>query len=107
MCESLGIKHRKAIPVTAFVIIPKLIHDITTVKAMIGFSMGGQVSYHWGLMYPEYVDSLVITSSSAETSYHNQAFLEGPKAALVASEGFNNGDYEGTGPLEGKRAFGR
>jgi hypothetical protein len=38
--------------------------------------------------------------------YEMQSFLEGPKAALVASKDFDNGHYQKT-PQYGLRAFGR
>ncbi|KAK5061201.1 hypothetical protein LTR84_007743 [Exophiala bonariae] len=53
--------------------------------AVIGFSMGGQQAYHWGVMYPEFVGHVVAICSSARTSAHNYAFLEGPIAALTNS----------------------
>lgn len=53
--------------------------------AVMGFSMGGQQAYHWGVMYPEYVRNVVAICSSARTSAHNYAFLEGPIAALTNS----------------------
>lgn len=40
------------------------------------------------------------------TYHQNTSFLEGPKAALVASKDFENGHYQKT-PQFGIRAFGR
>lgn len=48
----------------------------------------------------------VVLCGSARTSPHNICFLEGPKAALVASQGFDGGHYTTT-PQHGIRAFGR
>lgn len=48
----------------------------------------------------EIVERIVATCSSSKTSIHNKAFLEGPKAALIAS-----GDYSVNG--KGTKAFGR
>ncbi|RVX75204.1 hypothetical protein B0A52_00556 [Exophiala mesophila] len=58
---------------------------ITSLAAVIGFSMGGQQAYHWATMYPDFVQRVVAICSSARTSAHNYAFLEGPIAALTNS----------------------
>lgn len=48
-------------------------------------------------------------AGSARTSWHNYSFLEGPKAALLASEDFHDGRYAEKGVVcnKGTRAFGR
>ncbi|KAH9479761.1 Homoserine O-acetyltransferase [Psilocybe cubensis] len=74
--------------------------------AVVGFSMGGQQAYYWAVMYPDFVERYVAICGSARTSPHNQCFLEGPKAALLASKDFDGGHYK-TQPEIGKRAFGR
>ncbi|KAF9054630.1 alpha/beta hydrolase fold protein [Panaeolus papilionaceus] len=79
---------------------------VKKVFAVIGFSMGGQQAYHWPVMYPDLVERYVVICGSARTSPHNISFLEGPKAALVASKDFENGHYKIT-PQHGIRAFGR
>ncbi|KAF5316755.1 hypothetical protein D9619_006541 [Psilocybe cf. subviscida] len=79
---------------------------VKKVYSVIGFSMGGQQAYHWAVMYPEYVERYVVICGSARTSPHNRCFLEGPKAALAASQGFQGGHYRET-PQLGIRAFGR
>ncbi|KZT29002.1 homoserine O-acetyltransferase [Neolentinus lepideus HHB14362 ss-1] len=79
---------------------------IEHVYGVVGFSMGGQLAYHWAVMYPNYIDKYVCICGSARTSPHNKAFLEGPKAALVASKDFDNGHYTQT-PQHGIRAFSR
>jgi homoserine acetyltransferase len=56
--------------------------DIRSIDVMLGFSMGGQCTYHWIAMYPDFIRNAVIMCSSARTSLHNYQFLEGPKAAL-------------------------
>lgn len=47
-----------------------------------GFSMGGQMAYHWSILYPDFVKNAVVICSSARTSRHNYQFLEGPRTAL-------------------------
>ncbi|KAH9839211.1 homoserine O-acetyltransferase [Rhodofomes roseus] len=79
---------------------------VQKVHCVIGFSMGGQQSYHWAAMYPDYVEKFIAICGSARTSPHNKCFLEGPKAALVASKDFDNGHYKAH-PDIGVRAFGR
>ncbi|OCT53011.1 hypothetical protein CLCR_10345 [Cladophialophora carrionii] len=54
-------------------------------EAVVGFSMGGQQAYHWAVLYPGFVKRVVAICSSARTSLHNYAFLEGPVAALTSS----------------------
>ncbi|KAK3202041.1 hypothetical protein GRF29_164g1572715 [Pseudopithomyces chartarum] len=71
--------------------------NIQAVDVMLGFSMGGQITYHWVAMYPDFVSKAVIVCSSARTSRHNFQFLEGPRAGLE-----NARDEE-----SGKLAFGK
>jgi homoserine O-acetyltransferase len=56
--------------------------NIPALDVVVGFSMGGQCTYYWSVMYPDLVRNAVIICSSARTSRHNYQFLEGPKAAL-------------------------
>ncbi|KAK4869291.1 hypothetical protein LT330_006291 [Penicillium expansum] len=90
----------------------QLIHShlkIQAIDVVVGFSMGGQCSYYWTLMYPELVRNAVIICSSARTSRHNYQFLEGPKAALEYSADYRKGDSTrpSSKPLGGLRAFGK
>jgi homoserine acetyltransferase len=90
---------------------------ITTIEAVIGFSMGGQQAYYWSVMnanpttLPSRIKlkSIVAICTSAKTSGHNYAFLEGPIAALETSWDYDNGAYRENKikPAEGLRAFGR
>ncbi|KAG2342919.1 homoserine acetyltransferase, partial [Suillus weaverae] len=76
------------------------------VFCVVGFSMGGQQAYHWPVIFPDFVERFVPICSSARTSPHNQCFLEGPKAAMLASKDFDDGHYQST-PQHGIRAFAR
>ncbi|KAJ4357243.1 uncharacterized protein N0V89_001818 [Didymosphaeria variabile] len=72
--------------------------QIESVDAMLGFSMGGQITYHWITMqvlpgYPDFVRKAVIVCSSAQTSRHNFQFLEGPRAALENAKDEESGKY--------------
>ena len=46
--------------------------------------MGAGQTYQWATMYPDFMDIAVPFCGSAKTSLHNQVFLEGAKAALIA-----------------------
>ncbi|KAF1942404.1 homoserine acetyltransferase family protein [Clathrospora elynae] len=70
---------------------------IKEVDVMLGFSMGGQITYHWLATHPSFIKNAVIVCSSAKTSRHNFQFLEGPKAALENA----------TSEPRGVRAFGK
>ncbi|KIJ49378.1 hypothetical protein M422DRAFT_74514 [Sphaerobolus stellatus SS14] len=79
---------------------------IKKVYCAVGFSMGGQTAYYWALMYPDIVERFVAICGSARTSPHNKCFIEGPKSALLASRGFESGNYL-VNPDIGVRAFAR
>jgi len=83
--------------------------DFKSLDAVVGFSMGGQTTYTWAAMYPEFVKNAVPICSSARTSLHNYQFLEGPKAALMNSIDYEDGKYKEKGiiPYRGLHAFGR
>ncbi|KAL9622505.1 MAG: hypothetical protein Q9160_003181 [Pyrenula sp. 1 TL-2023] len=82
---------------------------INHLKAVIGFSMGGQQAYYWAAMYPTFLDYAIPVCSSARTSPHNIAFLEGPVSALINSTDYHGGEYRSKGvkPERGLKAFGR
>ncbi|KAL8874979.1 MAG: hypothetical protein Q9198_006598 [Flavoplaca austrocitrina] len=82
---------------------------IKELDAIVGFSMGGQQAYYWACMYPRFMKYVIPICSSAKTSLHNYAFLEGPKAALTNSIDYEDGAYRAKGvrPTRGLRAFGR
>lgn len=87
--------------------------ELTSLDVVLGFSMGGQQAYHWAVMHgsgPDpFLKNAVVICSSARTSGHNYAFLEGPISALEASSDYDGGRYKAKGvkPNEGLRAFGR
>ncbi|KAH8108007.1 Alpha/Beta hydrolase protein [Cristinia sonorae] len=79
---------------------------ISKVYCVAGFSMGGQQSYYWAVMYPDFVERLICICGSARTSPHNYCFLEGPIAALTNSVDFYDGHYTKNAE-RGLRAFAR
>ena len=70
---------------------------VSSLAAVIGFSMGAQQTYHWAVMYPDFVKRAVPICGSARTAPHNYAFLEGPIAALT-----NSMDYLAWREVQGK-----
>jgi homoserine O-acetyltransferase len=81
------------------------IHSLDVIS---GFSMGGQCTYHWTLMYPTFTRNAVIICSSARTSRHNIQFLEGPKAALQNAIDYVDTRRKDTAPpSRALRAFGK
>ncbi|KAL9601583.1 MAG: hypothetical protein Q9219_002417 [cf. Caloplaca sp. 3 TL-2023] len=82
---------------------------INNLEAVVGFSMGGQQTYYWACMYPDFLKYAIPICGSAKTSLHNYAFLEGPKAALTNSLDYEDGHFRSKGikPIRGLRAFGR
>src|SRR6185295_13531012 len=53
------------------------VFGVEKVKAVYGWSMGGQQAYHWGALFPESVGCIIALCTSAKTSEHNKVFLEG------------------------------
>ncbi len=53
--------------------------------------MGAGQTYQWATQYPNFMDIVVPFCGSAKTSLHNQVFLEGVKAALLAAKGAQSG----------------
>ena len=80
------------------------VFKVNHLKAVIGFSMGGQQAFQWAVSYPDYLDGIVATSSTAKTYGHGIVRLEGQIAALTADNAFMNGDYK-TEPKKGLEAF--
>jgi homoserine O-acetyltransferase/O-succinyltransferase len=78
---------------------------ITHLRAIVGFSMGAQQAFQWGVSYPSFADRIVATSGTAKTYPHGIVRLEGQISALTADPVFANGDYK-TPPARGIEAFG-
>ena len=78
---------------------------VTHVRAVVGFSMGAQQAFQWGVTYPDFADRIVATSGTAKTYPHGIVRLEGQIAALTADPAFEGGDYK-TPPRKGLEAFG-
>ncbi|KAK6523324.1 hypothetical protein TWF281_001303 [Arthrobotrys megalospora] len=60
---------------------------VSHLRCITGWSMGGGQTFQWAAQYPDFMDICVPFCGSARTSVHNQVFLEGVKAALLAGNG--------------------
>ncbi|MBS0394219.1 MAG: alpha/beta fold hydrolase [Proteobacteria bacterium] len=78
---------------------------VTHLRAVIGFSMGGQQAFQWAVSHPRYADRIVVTAATARTWPHGVVRLEGEIAAIAADPAFRGGDYEAP-PTRGLDAFG-
>jgi len=79
-------------------------YGITHVRAVIGFSMGGQQAFQWAVSHPGFADRIVVTSATAKTYGHGIVRLESQIAAIAADPVFANGDYTAQ-PAKGIEAF--
>lgn len=80
--------------------------DVRKIALVVGFSMGGQQTFHWGALFPDLVERIAPITSSAKTAQHNLVFLEGVKAALTLDPAWQDGAFVER-PMRGIRAMGR
>ena len=73
-------------------------------RAVVGFSMGGQQAFQWALSHPEFTDRAVVTAATAKTYGHGVVRLESQIAAITADPAFAGGDYK-IQPAKGLEAF--
>lgn len=78
---------------------------ITHLRAVVGFSMGGQQAFQWAVSYPDFADRIVVTSATAKTYPHGIVRLESQIIALTTDPAFDGGNYT-TQPKRGLEAFG-
>lgn len=78
---------------------------VTHLKAVVGFSMGGQQAYQWAVSYPDYMDGIVVLSGNAREYPFGIVRLEGAKAAIMADAAWQQGEYTQP-PEKGVRALG-
>ncbi|QXQ05329.1 alpha/beta fold hydrolase [Sphingosinicellaceae bacterium] len=78
---------------------------IAHLRAVVGFSMGGQQAFQWAVSYPDFADRIVVTSATAKTYPHGVVRLESQIIALTTDPAFAGGDYT-TQPKRGLEAFG-
>ena len=65
---------------------------VTGVALAMGFSMSGQQAYHWGALYPDFVERICSICGSAKTSPHNWVYLNGYKTIMECAEGWQDGN---------------
>lgn len=82
------------------------VFGVTKLRLVYGWSMGGQQALHWGAIFPDRVQALCATCTSARTSPHNKVFLEGIRATLTADGAWRDGRFIER-PVRAMRAFAR
>ena len=78
---------------------------IAHLRAVIGFSMGGEQAFQWAVSHPDFADRIVVTSATAKTWPHGIVRLRSEIAAIEADPTFSAGDYRKQ-PRQGLKAFG-
>jgi len=64
---------------------------VTGIALVIGYSMSGQQAYHWGALYPDFVERICCICGSAKTSVHNWVYLNGYRRIMESGEGWDDG----------------
>jgi homoserine O-acetyltransferase len=80
-------------------------YGVTHLRAVVGFSMGGQQAFQWAVSYPDFADRIVVTSATAKTYPHGVVRLESQITAIQTDAIFKGGDYTDE-PKAGIAAFG-
>lgn len=66
---------------------------ISTLQAVLGWSMGGQQTYEWAVRYPEMVPRAAAFAATAQTPVHNQVFIDTHLELLMSDPAFRDGFY--------------
>lgn len=80
---------------------------VDRIACVYGWSMGGQMAYHWAAAFPEAVGSIVVNCGSARTAVHNQVFLAGLMSVLEAAPEYGGEGRFRAPPISALRAFAR
>ncbi len=68
----------------------------------IGGSLGGMQALEWGVLYPEFLSSLIVIAAPGRSSAMNIAFNAVQREAIYMDPAWRGGDYYGTpGPEKG------
>ena len=78
---------------------------IKKLKAVVGFSMGGQQALQWAVSHPDSMRAIVAICSTAREYPFGFARLEGAKGAITGDSSWNGGRYTQP-PLGGLEAIG-
>ena len=81
------------------------VFGVEKIKAVVGFSMGAQQAFQWGVSYPDVVEKIVGIAGSAVEYPHGIVRLEGFISAIRADSAYKEGLYE-TPPVIGLKAGG-
>ncbi len=74
-------------------------------RAIVGFSMGGEQAFQWAVSHPGFADRIVVTSATAKAWPHGIVRLESQIMAIQNDPAFAGGDYK-TPPRAGLQTFG-
>jgi homoserine O-acetyltransferase len=66
---------------------------ITSLHAVIGWSMGGQQTYEWAVRHPELVRRAGVFAATAKTPVQNQLFIDVHSELLRSDPAFDGGSY--------------
>ena len=81
------------------------VFKVKKIKGVVGFSMGAQQAFQWGVSYPDFMEKIVGIAGSAVEYPHGKVRLEGFISAIEADSSFDNGNYN-LQPEKGLRAGG-
>ena len=78
---------------------------VKKIYGVVGFSMGAQQAFQWGVSYPDFVEKIVGIAGSAVEYPHGKVRLEGFMSAIKADSSFQKGNYTSP-PITGLKAGG-
>ncbi|MCW2720166.1 alpha/beta fold hydrolase [Pseudonocardia sp.] len=67
---------------------------ISTLHAVLGWSMGAQQTYEWAVRYPDLVPRAAVFAGTARTPVHNQIFIDTHTELLISDPEFKGGFYD-------------
>lgn len=82
------------------------VFGVERIKLVYGWSMGAMQAYHWGSLFGDLVERIVVVCGAARCAPHNAVFIEAVRAALTADPAWRDGVFTER-PVRGFRAMGR
>lgn len=67
--------------------------ELTSLHAVVGWSMGGLQTYEWAVRYPETVQRAAVFAATAKTPAHNKLFVDLLSELLRSDPAFDGGLY--------------